>query len=81
MFIIVTVYAQKFPIAAVGRIIVVVVISVMDCQFAKFFALELASAPRAYPGENLECPFSVTAFSFLAFASRFRRHACQFFFV
>ena len=38
MFVIVTVDAQQLPVAAVVRIVIVVMVFVMDCQFTELFA-------------------------------------------
>jgi hypothetical protein len=38
MFIIVTVDAEQFPVAAVWRIVIVVVILMMDCEFSDSLA-------------------------------------------
>jgi len=48
------VHAKQFPVAAVGGIVVVVVVFVMDRQLMKFLTGEFASAPRTNPGKNLE---------------------------
>jgi hypothetical protein len=50
---VVAIDAEQLPMAAVGRIIVVIVVLVMDRQFTKLFAAELAAAPGTDPGIQL----------------------------
>lgn len=59
VLIVVAVEAQQFPVTAVGRVVVVIVILVMDSKLPKPFAAEFPSAPRADRGENFERPFTV----------------------
>ncbi len=40
VFVVVTVYAQQFPVAAVGRVVVVVVVPVMHGEFSESLAGE-----------------------------------------
>jgi MFS superfamily sulfate permease-like transporter len=51
MLVVVTIEAEQFPVAAVGGIIVMVVILVMDREVAQFLALKFAPAVGANPGE------------------------------
>jgi hypothetical protein len=51
MFIVVTVEAEQLPVAAVGRIIVMVVVLVMDRELAQFLPVEFASAVGTDPRE------------------------------
>ncbi len=53
MLVVVAVDAQQFPVAAVGRIVVVVEVSVVYCQLTKFFSFKLAGAAAADVGEKL----------------------------
>lgn len=48
MLIVVAVNAQQLSIAAVRGIVVVVVVSVMNREFTKSLALEVAAAPRTH---------------------------------
>ena len=54
MFIVVTVEAQQLPVAAVGGIIVVVVVLVMDRQLAQLLAAKFTAAPGTDPRILLE---------------------------
>ena len=68
MFIVVTVETQQLPIAAVPRIIVVVVVLVMDRELTKLFAIKFASAPGTDPRVNLECSLPIGLFALLPVA-------------
>jgi hypothetical protein len=46
--------AEIFPVAAIGRIVVVIMIFVMYGQFMKVFLIELAPAAATDPGMDLE---------------------------
>ena len=48
------VQAQEFPVAAVGRIVVVVAVFVMDRQLMQFLAGKFPPAPGADPRLDLE---------------------------
>jgi hypothetical protein len=54
VLIVMTIETQQFPIAAVGGIIIVVVILVMDRELTKSLACKFAPASRTDPRENLE---------------------------
>lgn len=54
VFIIVAVEAEELPVAPVRRIVVVIVVLVMDREFAKFFARKFPAAPRADMGVHPE---------------------------
>jgi hypothetical protein len=54
VLIFVTVEAQQLPVTSVGRIVVVVVVFVMNREFAKLFSAKFASAPGTNPGINFE---------------------------
>jgi len=51
---VVAIHAQELPVAAVGGIIIVVAVFMMDRQLVKLFAGKFSSAPGAYPGQDLE---------------------------
>src|SRR5262249_39216513 len=54
VLIVVAIETQQLPVAPVRGIVVVVVVLVMDCEFAQLFAAKFASAPCADPGIQLE---------------------------
>ncbi len=68
MLIVMAVKAQEFPVASVGRIVVVVVILVMDCEFAEPFAFKLAPAPPADMGKYLKGSIPIGCHSTVAIA-------------
>ncbi len=71
VFIFVTVEAQQFPVTSVGRVVVVVVVLVMDREFAKLFSAKFASAAGTNPGINFERLRPIGLFPLLPFAPRF----------
>jgi hypothetical protein len=54
MLAIVAVQAQEFPVAAVGRIVVVVAIFVVHRQLVQFLAGKFPAAPGADPRQDFE---------------------------
>jgi hypothetical protein len=69
VLVIVAVDAEKFPVAAVGRIVVVIVIFVMDRELVEALSVELAPALGANPGKELECTLSVAGVALGSIAS------------
>src|SRR5260221_4759385 len=63
------VHAQQLPVAGVGRVVVVIVVAVVDGQFAHVGARELAGAAPADPGVDLQRLLPVAAFAFLGGAA------------
>jgi len=57
------VQAQQFPVAAIERIVVVIVVAVMNGKLAQVGAREFAPAATADPWINLECSLSITLFA------------------
>lgn len=58
-----TVNAKQFPIAAVGRIVAVVVVDVMNGQFSQVGAGKFAGAAAAYPRVKFESLLSIPFFA------------------
>jgi hypothetical protein len=50
----VAVHAKQFPVAAVGRIIIVVAVFMVHRQLVQFLAGKFSSAPGADPRQDLE---------------------------
>jgi len=84
VFILVTVNAQQFPVAAVGRIVIVIVVFVMDRELFQFLALNSRphrpqiggnnlSACSRYPRIRISCSRRISAMNFL---SAFGRLSC-----
>ena len=63
MLIIMTVDAEELPVAAVGWIVVMVVVTVVDGKFLEICPGELPRAAATYPGIHLERLFTVSLFT------------------
>jgi hypothetical protein len=59
VFVVVTIEAQQFPVAPVGRIVVMVVVLVMDRELAKLLTVKFASAVCTDPGKHFERLLSI----------------------
>ena len=59
VLVVVAIDAEQFPVAAVGRIVVVVVVLVVDRQFLQPGPLEFPPAARAHVRKQLQRPFAV----------------------
>jgi hypothetical protein len=75
---VVAVEAQEFPVAAVRRIVLMVVVFVMDREFTKLLALEFTPAPRTDPGKNLERLLPITLLPLLFAAPSLRDNSVHF---
>ena len=71
MFIVMTVQTQQLPVAAVGRIVVMIVIFVMNREFTQFILFNFPCAPGADPWEKFERPFSIALCPLLLFTPGF----------
>ena len=60
MLVIVAVNAEQFPVAAVGRVVVVIVVPMVHRQFAKLLAFEFPDTSGADMGEEFQGPFPVS---------------------
>jgi hypothetical protein len=63
MLVIVAVNAEQFPVAAVGRVVVVIVVPMVHRQFAKLLAFEFPDTSGADMGEEFQGPFPVSGLS------------------
>ncbi len=59
-----TIDAQELPVAAIGGIVVVVVVLVMNRELAEILAAELALTPCTDPGKDFQGLRPVALFSF-----------------
>ena len=59
VLIVVAVDAKELPVAAVGGVVAVIVVLVVDGKLAELLAAELTRAARAHPGQNLEGSLAV----------------------
>jgi len=60
--------AKKLPVAAIRRVVVMVVVLVVHCQLPKTLAAELTATMAADPGKELEGFLPVTIFILLKIA-------------
>jgi len=81
VLIVVAVKTQQFPVAAIGRIVIVVVVFVVDRELVKFLTLEFAPAARTYPGINLERLLPIALLSLLAATPNLSDNPVHFVFV
>ena len=70
VLIVVAVDTQQLPVAAVGRIVQVIMVFVMDRQLTQFFTGKITAAFCADPREDLQRPFSVLYFFHSFFLTR-----------
>ena len=63
VLVVVAIEAQQFPVAAVGWIVVVIVILVMNGEFSQPVSAEFTSAVAANVGKQFERPLSVALFA------------------
>ena len=74
MFIVMAIQAEQFPVAAITRIIVVIVILVMHRQLLQIFPRKLATATATNPRIDLKRLLTVAQLSSLAIALGFGNH-------
>jgi hypothetical protein len=70
MLIVMAVQTQKLPVAAVGRVVIMVMIAVMYGQFAQILMIELARATSTHPRIELQCLLAITALALIDIAPR-----------
>jgi hypothetical protein len=75
MDIVVTVDTQQFPITAVGRVVVVIVVLVVDSEFLEFFARKLPTADATDPWKQFEGLLPIGLFTPYLIAQGFIRHS------
>jgi len=73
MLVIVAVNAEQFPVAAVGRVVVVIMIPVVNRQLAKLLAFEFPDASGTDMREKLQGLFPVSGLAQLFFLT----HLCN----
>ena len=74
---IVTIETQEFPVATVGRVVVVIVVLVMDRQLAKILRGKFASAPGTNPRVELERLLPIALIPLLLVATGLRNDRVQ----
>src|SRR4051812_45496055 len=75
VFVVMAVQAQQFPVAAIGRVVVVIVIPVMNGQLTKVHGCEFAAATTADPWVDLERKLSVGLFARCSSTARLCHYA------
>lgn len=68
VFVFVTIDAQVLPVTAIGRVVVVVMVFVVDCELVKVLPSKLTTATGADPRMNLERLLPVSMAAVVAFA-------------
>lgn len=71
MLVVVAVQAQQLPVAAVGRVVVVIMVAVMHGQLLHVGAREFAHAAPADPRIHFQGTFAVAALALVGGAARF----------
>ena len=79
VLVVMAVQAEQFPVAAVGGIVLVVVIAVMHGQLAQVAAVELAGAAAADPGIDIQGLLPISLFAGIGRASCIGDDAVEFF--
>jgi hypothetical protein len=62
VLVVVAIETEKFPVAAVRRVVFVVMVFMMDRELAELFPREFAAAPRTDRGIELECLVPIRLF-------------------
>jgi hypothetical protein len=78
VFIVVAIKAQQFPVAAIGRVVVVVVVSMMHRQLAQVGMREFAGTTAADPRIDLEGALPIALFALLGVAARVSHQPVEF---
>src|SRR5258708_6274672 len=77
VLVVVAVQAEQLPVAAVGRVVVVIVVAVMDGQLAQVGSREFAAAAAADPRIDLERLFPIASFALLGDATSLGQQAVE----
>ena len=78
MLVIVAVEAEKFPVAAVGRVVVVVMVLVMHRQFAEFFPFKFPGATATDMREEFQGFLPIAGLALLFFLAHLRDELVMF---
>src|SRR5579862_153337 len=77
VLVVVAVKAQQLPVAAVRRIVVVIVVTMVHGELAQISARELASTAPADPGIDLKRPLAIAPLPLLGSAARIGHEAIE----
>jgi len=78
MFVVVAVEAEQLPVAAICRIVLVIVIAVMHRQLAQVRLRELAGAPSTYPRIDFQRSLTIAQLAFFRRAPGIGHYLVQF---
>ena len=78
MLVVVAIHAQQLPVATVGRIVVMIVIAVMNRQFAQVGAREFARTAAADPRIHFQGLFAVAQIALSGMAQLITDHLVEF---
>src|SRR5208282_965920 len=77
VFVVVAIEAQQLPVAAIGRVVVMIVVAVMHRKLAHVGAGKLAAAATADPGVDLERLLPIPLFAFAPAAAVLGQNAVE----
>jgi hypothetical protein len=66
MLVIVAIQAEQFPVAAIGRVVVMIVVLVMDRQLAQARTGKLAATSPTNPWEQFKCLLAISGCALIA---------------
>src|SRR5437764_517386 len=78
MFVVMAVQAQQFPVAAIRRVVVVIVVAVMNRQLAKVGVRKFPGAATADPRIDLERLLAITLLTLFGSATGLGHDAVEF---
>jgi hypothetical protein len=78
VLVVVAIHAEQLPVAAVGGVIVMIMIAMMYGEFAHVGPRELATASPADPGVKLESLFTITLIAQFPLTLGFSDNAVEF---
>lgn len=74
MLVVMAIEAKEFPIAAIGRIVVVIMVTMVNRQFAQVGMRKFPGTATTDPRIKLEGPLTIALFSFVTRFSRRKNH-------
>jgi hypothetical protein len=77
MLVLVAIDAEQFPVAAVGGIVVVIMIDMMDREFPEPLSFEFPATAAAHRGKEFQRPCPVSRLTFLLFLAHIADYAVQ----
>jgi hypothetical protein len=77
MFVVMAIQTQQFPVAAIARIVVVIMIAMVNSELTKVLVVEFSSASATNPWVKLQSLFPVTALALIHVAPGGRDNLIQ----